>query len=897
MKGSTRGISVSVRERIQAVFDEFGGKRNLSETKEQDTRCDLIDKVLEALGWTGTALGRESTTQAGDFLDYLLKADETPWLVVEAKRVGKTFHLDSAGSDGGAATLLSLRTLLNSRGQELRKILKKAADYCNAWAVPYACVTNGYQWIFFRGLSSDKVKWGSGRALIFQSPTAVMDRFDDFASILGKDTAFGPFLPRVLEQPSSQQIPRSLVPAEHLLFRKPQLSSGQTLVVRSVAEALLTDIHGHDKVDMLDRCYVSPGLEEEFEHRVQRLLKDSADDIDTGDHELLEASPKEFADDVCLRERKIRVNEPILVVGHVGVGKTTFLHKALRELRDEKTGFCGIVDLTGRGQGGQFDAAQEEAEVSGLIVRTLRHSAATTLKGHHHSQAAMSEANPFHEATLRTMFRREIREEREKHKSYWEANPGEWGRREKELISSYSGNSVEFLIRYVRHLRSRFKRDDGYKYPILLVLDNLDRATDDYQRCIYGLAERIAAQTPAILVVCLREETYRRGWQEGGFLSSGQMKYICHVAAPPLAKLLRKRAAFGLTAIESERLPKEARQSQEEVDRLCKFLEKTFLDSDASGRELVALLAGHNTRTALAIVREVAVGSGLEVEAGQRMDEFVFDSLLPLLSTEMWRKRLSVSNCFETTPSIPTCHALRTRLLAYYSAAFDSNVERMRLEQTARVLTRFASWGYRTTVTEEALLELLRDGLLRPQGSPKVATSEPTLQLPRSMSLTAAGHAHLERLLSLPAYRIAMSCLTRWYEQELAELFVQKILRLAGVEQVTMATIRSSGAVRFFEAYLAKSVQTEDVHLANKLRQERWVREVLARSSRLLPRVSTAPTPDRKESHLPDVSGINNGKPERWLFPLPPTMELLPRIAASLKYAGTVWIPRILWAL
>lgn len=76
------------------AFEKFGNTRRISEPNEAETRCELIDQILTAIGWEAGGFCREVSTGTGDYVDYVLPRSTHPILVVEAKRSGTSFVLD-----------------------------------------------------------------------------------------------------------------------------------------------------------------------------------------------------------------------------------------------------------------------------------------------------------------------------------------------------------------------------------------------------------------------------------------------------------------------------------------------------------------------------------------------------------------------------------------------------------------------------------------------------------------------------------------------------------------------------------------------------------------------------------------------------------------------------------
>src|SRR5690606_5493636 len=105
--------------------------------------------------------------------------------------------------------------------------------------------------------------------------------------------------------------------------------------------------------------------------------------------------------------------------------------------------------------------------------------------------------------------------------------------------------------------------------------------------------------------------------------------------------------------------------------------------------------------------------------------------------------------------------------------------------------------------------------------------------------------------------------------------------------------IIEAGAVDIFDAYLQLACSQEDASLAKAIFQEDWVRDVLSHASQALG-LTELPSPEKIATPSPKAKAPTQ-IPMSFLAQA--TESSLPRIPRSLEYGGTVWVPRILWAL
>ncbi len=880
--------AVSPRDTVEAAFKRFEPVRDLRKKNECETRVELIDKILAAVGWDDLTTGREVPSGTGDYLDYELSVQGERRLVVEAKRVGRTFELSLPKSKDGRTLIRRIHGLQSKGGKELKDVLGQAASYCNARAVPWACVTNGYQWVFFRGLSSETQEWPKGMAVVFDGLDEILARFDDFLGCLSRDWVGGPYLAELVGIGPEVEVPERVVPSDLLTTRRSPFDPEAAAHLRGIGDYLLGEIYGPERTDMLQHCYVEPTIGTEFERNLRRLLKDTGDGIDSDSQDIHEGTPGSFVKQVVLEDKHSVVRHPVVVVGNVGVGKTTFLRRSIASLREEKAAFYALVDLEGRGQGVAIDAASEESFVSEEILTALHRGAKSVFD----TTTKKTQADPRSRGTLRNLFHKELEQSKNLGRAVYTADASAWDKKELEILENSSNDVCELLRRYVHYLRTaRFKRG-GDSLPILLLLDNLDQATDEYQRVVYGYCQRLVRDTPAVVVLCMRETTYRRGRLPGGFLTSSPLQFVFHVAAPSRRQLFSQRVKFGEFAIEHATLPKRLRDVAGEVKKVCDVLRTTLLADSSEALELVSGLGGHNIRHTLSLARKLVIGwpsTGLQPTPHT---DFLLEALLAGNGGGI-EVPTGISNCFDAEPAVPVSHALKIRLLAYYSWAFQLDRDRVYRESTETVLSRFSSWGYPTSILKRQVRNLLSEGLLR--RATAYATSSQDGALGRRLMITAAGHVHLVRLVREPNYRALMARSTPWYGAELVGKFVS-ICQAAGDEQgPTIGDIAHSDAPKVFDAYLAQAIVAEDAQLVAGLESTEWVRAIRSGTGGLLSKISA-------EALEAPRSVTRVGVPAVQLDlglarPGQPSRSEIPTLRRDLKHESTVWIPRILWAL
>jgi predicted type IV restriction endonuclease len=143
---------------------------------EEDTRLKVINPILHSvLGWPmGEILTEESS--GGGFIDYKLSVGGRARAVVEAKKDGRTLGL----SQRSPARAFRLNGPVFSSAAA-KEGIGQAIRYCGQKNAELACVTNGREWIVFRGSRlGDGVDTNEGMAFVFTSLDSIKQNFTGF---------------------------------------------------------------------------------------------------------------------------------------------------------------------------------------------------------------------------------------------------------------------------------------------------------------------------------------------------------------------------------------------------------------------------------------------------------------------------------------------------------------------------------------------------------------------------------------------------------------------------------------------------------------------------------------------------------------------------------------------
>jgi len=298
---------------------------NAANRNEATTRLQLIDRIFfDCLGWNrNDAVAEEAHN--GQYADYTFSAPRR-LLIVEAKKEGTYFELP-VGLTGIETTIPSLLRTTTA----LKSALEQVAGYCQSRGVPYAAVTNGHQIVVFVATRSDGVPPFEGRALVFQSIAQMRDRFLDFWNILSKPAIEKQSLrARLFAKPSVSlpaKLSATIKPYPGTKGRNPFQSS-----MKAVSEFILEDAAKAKNLEhtFLKACYCHSGALSSYSLASKQMLRSRYAALFDSERpgpsvrpvaERGETNPEFLAQTFSRR--------PILLIGDVGVGKTSFLRNLM----------------------------------------------------------------------------------------------------------------------------------------------------------------------------------------------------------------------------------------------------------------------------------------------------------------------------------------------------------------------------------------------------------------------------------------------------------------------------------------------------------------------------------------------------------------------------------------
>lgn len=563
--------------KIYTDFGDFCKKRG--QVTEADTRAKVIDRVLkEALGWPEDTFNREVPVHEG-YLDYLLTYGKRNLVVIEAKREGIPFEVPK--------TLKTRRKYKISGSIKTDPHIKEAIEQTHYYSIEipvrYAVATNGYAWLVFRAIRED-IPWREGYLIVFQSAGEIKDLFTEFWNLL----SYPAVLNGSLDKAFSLEIvePRLLTRPISLLKNPnaPLLRNRFHAQLHPFVEGVFRDIGAREQLEILEKCYVHSKSLRIVDEDLKLVIEDSIPQFIRVEG-ALETKPGKRDAGPLGEEIKQAVSKGegtvFLLLGGIGAGKTTYLNRFFRYIEKpfmEKYGLWYYVD---------FLAPPAEEDQLELFVKKTILSQLREKYGDLELESRDS---------LLLAYEDRIKALKASVLDAEALTPVEFERRLNVYLEKWIKDPNEYVTRTVRLSRNHGKTN-------VLCIDNVDQLSPNFQVRIFHLAQRLAKELKAVVVVALREESYYSVNIQRAFTAYNNRTF--HIASPPFGKLISYRLGYCrevLTLSPEEvviRLGTGIKFDRSEISKFLNIIEYSIFTKNRNIVRFIESLAFGNMREAL----------------------------------------------------------------------------------------------------------------------------------------------------------------------------------------------------------------------------------------------------------------------------------------------------------
>lgn len=577
------GISALERLRSWARDNDTGRKRN-----EATTRLHLIDLLLfDCLAWNREECVAEERFE-GTFTDYALGRPARS-LVIEAKKEGTYFELPT----GLLKTRLKLRTVLEL-SQDVDQAVRQALSYCQERGVAIGAVCNGEQLIAFIGSRQDGIPPLEGDAIVFSSLDQMRQEFRVLWDSLSAPGIDAQNIIRMLASVSAPPPPEKLSKG---IRRYPGFKDRNSLQteLQILGDLFIEDIAKSPEVelDFLRSSYCQSGALSQYAVISRQLLETRYSVLYQKDAALSGLEPiqrksgpsNKLQPDIVAASMSRR---PIILLGDVGVGKSTFIRHFIR---------VEAKDILDRALVLYIDFGKEPALSSNLSAFIVERCTSQLRDDYGIDIEEYSFVRGVYNLDIQRFARGVFGPLRTE-------DPEEYGRRERELLARKIADEGDHLRRSLEHIAR------GQRRQVVTFLDNVDQRPSPFQEEVFLIAESLAETWPGTFFVSLRPDTFFES-RRSGVLKAYQPR-VFTIAPPRVDLVICKRLEFALTQLTTTgrlaSFPDGLRLACGTLTAYLRIVLSSF-ESNYELMEFIDNMSGGNIRQALGFLKAF-IGSG-----------------------------------------------------------------------------------------------------------------------------------------------------------------------------------------------------------------------------------------------------------------------------------------------
>lgn len=713
---------------------------------EAETRFHIIDRILgDCLGWPPDVVHVEQAGPDRTYSDYEL--GEPRCAIWEAKGQSHVFELPAAVEHRAIRDLPSVMALNDKAAAAIRQV----QVYCASRGVEVAVATNGFQLIAFLATRSDGIPPLEGRCLVIDSPDQLVEEFSRVWQTLSPAGVAERRLRRLLNAGEDQALPPKLSSrlSNYPRYRYP--SELQT-TLRTLGELLLVDaIEAADVEQLFYReCYCESGTLSQHALVSKRMLKarytamfDQAVPAPTVTP-MESASVKDpMSDELAVETMSGR---PIILIGDVGVGKTSFLKHLMYVTASEelKNALYLYMDLGSQGA--------LSGELKTFVLTEIERQ---LYEGYG--------IDVYEDGFVRGVYHGDImRFRRGIYGSLREEDP----QRYEEKVRGFLAARLEARDQHLKASTAHLVR--GRRKQVVIVLDNADQRDYEVQQAAFIIGQNFAKDWGAAVFLAVRPQTFHRSRQVGSLTAYPHRVFT--ISPPRVDRVIEKRLLFAVNLAEGNTSSRWLADVELQLPNIAYFL-KALIYSLSVNSDLVEFLSNITAGNIRAVVEFVASFIGnANVDAKKIIRIMEHEGRYRIPIHEFWKAALvgeysyydstsSIAlNLFDVTRADSREHFLIPMILGF----LDSDGEHRTVEgfvHSKDIVDEMQDWSFARDVSEGALRRANNKRLLETPQRVTFDEDEGGLigRLPEFFRISTVGAYHLRRWIGDFAYLDVMA--------------------------------------------------------------------------------------------------------------------------------------------
>lgn len=487
---------------------------------EADTRHKIIDFILhDFLSWPKNRVAVEEYISPG-FADYVLKkTNGDDLLFIEAKRAGIFFNLPISHTTTETSCYIGINKLLSDAN--IKVAMQQVRTYCFDTGCEYACITNGFEWIFFKTFEKGK-RWENLQAFVIRG-------LEFFRSEYTKSINSLSFI-AISERSSLPTLLSSVLPKDRSVFYpKEKISSySHTITANRLASKLRPIVNRYfgvikdNDTEFMERCYVSQREYQGTSDGMRSLIQDSLSPyFESFGVKQLDDTGKggRLGGRLTKNIKDQRKGEVLVLFGGKGAGKSTFIkrllhHNAPRWLREHAA--IAIIDLL------------KVPEDISVIRPTIWQELVLQL-----DKERLMDAE--RDVLLQDLFADRFAIARKQDLAGLQTSSESYNLKLNSLIAIWKSDLPYCAARLVEHLALK-------EVGAIVVIDNTDQYSSPIQDYCFSSAQEISNRLQCVTLISMREERFYDSKIHGvldAFQNSG-----FHISSPKPAEVFKKRLDY-----------------------------------------------------------------------------------------------------------------------------------------------------------------------------------------------------------------------------------------------------------------------------------------------------------------------------------------------------------------
>ena len=740
------------RNALRSLTKEIEQKK--VDWNEANTRFHFIDELLtNCLGWPKPTISLEHF-HSGEFADYMLGYPTS--VIWEAKKEGKYFELPANLTGKPIQPLPSIMAV----SEEAASAIKQVSQYCNTRGVEVGVVCNGRQLIAFLAIRIGQPPL-EGNALVLRDHKNMVSDFARLWQNLSPEGIAERRLHRLLT--SGSNIPLPPKPSTFLQrFPIVRYQSDAQATLRAVAELLIEDIPNNEDIEekFYRECYCETGALSRHSLLSRSLLVARYAALFPQGEEQPRLEP------VSTRKAPLQITtdiiteavarRPIVLLGDVGVGKTSFIKQLmlLKASEEFRQSINIYIDLG--------STAALEADLKSFVIREIDRQLRFKY-----------DVDTDNADFVRGVYDLDVK--RFRHSVYGKAYASDTGKYEEHvlrmLVDRVEDKPVH-LRKCIEHISRARKRQ------VILIIDNSDQRSTDIQQEAFIIAQEFASQWNAMVFISVRPQTFFRSKRAGAF--SAYPHRVFTIAPPRPELVIEKRLKFALSVADGKVSPERMRGITLNLEDLSLFLKALLasMERNTEIREILANITGGNIRAVIEFVVKVIGSPNVDVHKIIRILKTEGRYLIPLHEFSKaailgdyshYNPDSSMAmNLFDVQYPDEREHFLALMILEFLCWA-ESPKNKDGFTAVEEILAEMQGWNFVPRQIESKLRRLTNRRLI--ESSERITfeeddTSELIGKMPFAFRNTSVGVYHIKRWAGIFAYLDGMVFDTPIFHQE-----------------------------------------------------------------------------------------------------------------------------------